>query len=168
MLHLVAVCVLVAAALAATPVFNAKYYVAYRLKDIDLNNTLPAAFGKYAVDGVTRTTTESPTDYDIPEDSGGNFGDVEFDTRAKNGTLINRDTIVNHIYEENLYIVYYRIFPGYFIEDMRVINVGRERAWGHGALIAHEAGFASVTIYVPAGNSARIFVEVFARTEIER
>lgn len=155
-----------ATALAATPVLQGKYYTAYRLDDVDLNSTLPRVLGKYleGVDDQTRAIFESPSvNYDIPEDSGGNFGDIEVDERPKNGTLIGRDTIVIRENEGDLYILYTRTFPGYYIEDMRVINVGRERAWGGGGLIGPEIGFVVAGMYVKAGNEAKLFVEVFAK-----
>lgn len=163
MLRLAVVSLLVAAALATTPIFQGKHYTAYKLHDADLKAQPVRAYGEYTevVNGVGRTIIENPSDYDVPDDTGGNWGDMEFDTRDKTGTLVNRDTIVNQYNEVDLHIFYNRSFPGLFIEDLRVFNVGRERGYVQSGMIAHAAGFVDAHIYVAKGNTVRLFVEVY-------
>lgn len=169
MLRLAVISVLVAAAFAATPVLQGKHFTAYKLQDTDINTKSPKAFGEYTevVNGQTRTIIENPTQYEVPEDTGGNFGDLEFSGRPKTGRLISRDTIVNQDYEEDVHIYYTRTFPGYYIEDMRVINVGRERAFTRSGSISHALGSATANIYVGRGKTARVFIEVYVRADNE-
>lgn len=83
----------------------------------------------------------------------------------RDGQLIIRDTIVNEINDQNIYIFYNRTLPGYYVEDMRIYNVGRQRGYAFRALIRHEAGYVETELVVAADNTVRIFVEVYVRAE---
>lgn len=158
---------LAAAAFAASPLHQAKHYAIYRLADVDVARTSLLAPKETfeVVNGTPRTSVTYPYGDNVAEDSGGNFGDMEISITVKNGTLVARETIVNDVFEDNVLVSYSRTFPGYYIEDLRAYNVGRERGatrYGH---ISHELGFVEAEIVIAAGNEIRIFVEVYAREE---
>lgn len=85
----------------------------------------------------------------------------------KDGELIIRDTIVNQINDQNVFITYKRSLPGYYIEDMILYNVGRERGYVYSALIIHNLGYVDAQLLVAASNTIRIFVEIYVRVEEE-
>lgn len=44
------------------------------------------------------TITEYPTNVTVPEDKGGNFGDIEVEYTKQDGELLGGDTVVNAMY----------------------------------------------------------------------
>lgn len=148
------------ATLAITPVEESVYYKVYRLSDIDFQELKTTKFqGK--LDG-SRSVVEYPFSGQVPEDDGGNFGDIDFPTTLKNGTLIARDTIINADASQNLFLYYERTFDAY-IEDFKLLNFGRQRGWAQRATIHHNVGIVSGEILIAAGNKVRILAEAYAR-----
>lgn len=154
---------LVSLCLCATPVYEAKHYKVFQLESGHRNVDKRQEIQEQTRNGL-RSVIELPYNDTVPLDDGSPlFGDIEFYSTRKDGELIVRDTIVNQNRYENLLIVYNRTFPGYYIEDFRIFNVGRERGFTQYALISHNTGYVETEILVPAYNTVRIFAEIYIR-----
>lgn len=146
----------------STPLFEGKNFKVYKLED-DYTRAKGQEIQETTRSGF-RSIVEVPYNGSIPQDDGSAlYGDLEFETTNKDGELLIRDTIVNENYGENVLIQYTRNFPGYYVEDVRVYNVGRQRGFTTFAGIVHTIGFVQAEILVPANNVVRIFVEVYVR-----
>lgn len=166
MLRVFIVVGLIAFCLASTPLYETKHYKAYSLKNNELWDTRERREFQKNIGGNLRTITEVPTNSTIPEDDGSAlFGDIWFWSTNKDGELIIRDTIVNQITDEDVYIHYNRSLPGYYVEDMRLFNVGRQRGYSYRAVLIHELGYAEAELLVAANNTVRIFAEIFVRVD---
>lgn len=105
---------------------------------------------------------EVPYDDNVPLDDGTSiFGDLEFKTTKKDGVLSIHDTVVNQNSDTNVSILYSRTIEGYYVEDLVVFNVGRQRAFVLSGEIRHDEGYAEAQILVPAGQTVRVFVEIY-------
>lgn len=150
--------------LCATPIYEGKYFKAYRLGD-GRTNVKRQEIQETTRNGL-RSYVEAPYNGTIPTDDGSPlFGDIEFYSTRKDGVLIIRDTIVNQNPYDNVLIVYSRSLPGYYIEDLRLFNVGRQRGFTRSASIYHNSGFVESEILVPVYTTVRIFVEIYIREE---
>lgn len=166
----VVIAAFVAICFASSPLYETEHYKIYSLE----SERSAASDGinkerqfQEEVNGDLRTIVERPsTSTDIPEDDGSPlFGDIKFAGLRRDGELIIRDTIVNDIIDENVYIFYNRSLPGYYVEDMRIYNVGRQRGWVYRAVILHNIGYVETQVLISAGNTVRIFVEIYVRVE---
>lgn len=109
-----------------------------------------------------RATVEKLYAGGVPKDNGkDNHGDLEFVGTLSNGTLIDRQTIVNDDYEDDVVIRYNRTLPGYYVTDMKVLNFGRQRGYCHSANIWHRAGKVDAEIIVLKGKAVRMFIEIY-------
>lgn len=160
MYRLILISFFISASLAITPVEESVYYKVYYLSDVDFQE-LKATKYQGNLDG-SRSIVEYPFNGQVPEDNGGNFGDIHFSTTLKNGTLIARDTIINEDTSQNLFLYYERTFDAY-IEDFKLLNFGRQRGWTQRATIHHNVGIVSGEILIAAGNKVRILAESYAR-----
>lgn len=152
----------------STPLYEAKHYKTYISRDGESRLDTIHEQREFQVEseGYLRTIIETPTNDQVPQDSGSPlFGDIEFSITRKDGELLIRDTIVNQVTDQNVYIYYNRTLPGYYVEDMRLFNVGRQRGFVGWAHIAHNDGFVESELSVPANNTVRIFVEIYVRVE---
>lgn len=149
---------------AVSPLYEVKQY---KLSEVDLSSISPTTYGEHIVvtDGHTRSVVEVPHGGGVPPDEGGNFGDIEFAWRPKTGRLIARDTVVNRMRDEDIYLTYSRTFPGYYIDDLRVYNVGRERGYTISASMSHDAGGVQAGIFLEAGKTMRMIIETYALRE---
>lgn len=148
--------------------FESKYYKGYSLEDVNspLRRVDERREFQQNIEGKLRTVVEFPTNNSIPEDDGSaTFGDILFRTTKKDGVLIVRDTIVNQIKTEDVQIIYSRLFPGYYVEDMKLFNVGRQRGYCYQAYIGHPAGRTEARMYIAANNTIRMFAEIYIRAE---
>lgn len=167
------VIVVVIAAFVAICFASSQLYETEHYKIFSLESERPAVNGieerqfQEEVNGDLRTIVERPsTSTDIPEDDGSPlFGDIKFAGLRRDGELIIRDTIVNDIVDENVYIFYNRSLPGYYVEDMRIYNVGRQRGWVYRAVILHNIGYVETQLLISAGNTVRVFVEIYVRVD---
>lgn len=148
---------LISVILALTPVEEAQYYKVYHLSDINLEEFYATRSSKYG--GLTKTI-ENRYSGSIPEDTGGNFGDLEFYNKPKNATLIGRDTITNDDTSQDLVVLYERRYDSYII-DFKVLNFGRQRGWTCRITMYPPTGLVQAEIHIAAGNSARFFVETY-------
>lgn len=170
MFRVLVVTLFAAFCLAATPIYESKHYKVYSLKNLETSQ-LPTTKGKREFQtinaGKSRTITETPiVNTTIPEDDGSAlFGDIWFFTTRKDGELLVRDTIVNQITTQDVYIHYNRSLPGYYVEDMILFNVGRQRGFSYRAVLIHELGYAEAELLVAANNTVRIFAEIYVRAE---
>lgn len=160
MFRLILISFFASATFSLTPVEESVFYKVYQLSDIDFQQLKTTRF-RGNLDG-SRSVVEYPFSGEVPEDGGGNFGDIEFPTTAKNGSLIARDTIINENTSQNLFVYYERTFDAY-IEDFKLLNFGRQRGWAQRATIHHNVGIVSGEILIAAGNRVRIFAETYAR-----
>lgn len=163
MFRIVSVLFLASAAFALTPIEESAYYKVYRLSDVDLEEL--KAVRSYANYNGPRSIVEYPANQTVPEDDGGNFGDIEFSSTLKNGMLIERDTIINEDTSQNILIEYERTFNGSYLEDFKLLNFGRQRGWSFTATIHHSLGLVYGSILVKAGNKVRILAETYAKVE---
>lgn len=150
------------------PLYETKHYTAFSLEDVQSRLDTIEKNREFQLEsgGELRTIIERPTNSSVPEDDGtALFGDIWFTTTRKDGELIIRDTIVNQLNDQNVYIYYNRSLPGYYVEDMRLFNVGRERGYVYRAYIAHNVGFVDAQMLISAYNTVRIFVEIYVRIE---
>lgn len=155
----------------STPLYEAKHYKVFSFEDRQSRseNVQERREVQFGTPEDLRTIIETPTNGTVPTDNGSPlFGDMMFTITRKDGELIIRDTIVNQITDQNVLIYYNRTVPGYYIEDMRIYNVGRERGSARWAHIAHIAGFVETEIAVAAYNTIRMFVEIYVRIENEK
>lgn len=149
-------------AFATIPVEQSEYVKIYKLSDVEsivsLRSERPFRAG-------LRNVIELPSNGTVPNDSGGNFGDITFPSSIinKNGTLIARDTIINTYASENLLIFYSRDFNVSYIEDFQLLNFGRQRGYAYFAGIWHNAGHVEGEILVAANNYVRILAETYQR-----
>lgn len=161
---------LVAICFSSSPLYETEHYKVFSFNSKRLQLTEAKENRQYQenVDGSVKTIIERPTNSSVPEDDGSaQFGDIEFAGLRRDGELVIRDTIVNQINNENVYIFYNRTLPGYYVEDMRIYNVGRQRGWVYRALIGHNVGYVETQLLIAAGNTVRIFVEIFVRADEE-
>lgn len=167
MLWLVVIISVVSSCLCSTPIYEGEYFKAYKLDDVLYKNRLTERRQEITRDD-SRNIVEFPYNGTIPADDGSAlFGDLEFFGTNKDGELIIRDTIVNQNYYDKVIIYYNRSLPGYYIEDVRVFNVGRQRAFGTYAGFHPTAGYTEVDIIVPAYKIVRVFVEIYVRIQGE-
>lgn len=136
--------------------FESRYYTIDRLSSVKhKTNTL-------YWNSRSKSAIEKLYSGDLPEDTGEeNYGDLEFIETDKKQNLIMRDSIVNDYYEEDIIIRYKRQFPGFYVSDMKVLNVGRFRGYCHSANIWHRKGEVSAEIIVKADVMVRMFVETY-------
>lgn len=99
----------------------------------------------------------------IPEDDGkASFGDLIVDEPSnRKYSWMERNTITNDLYDEDVEIRYKRNFPGVEVASMKVLNFGRQRGFCHSATVRRERGIAEAEILVKAGRMVRILVEVY-------
>lgn len=165
----VVVAAFVAICFASSPLYEADHYKIFSFESerSPVSGIKESREFQEEVNGNLRTIIERPsTTSDIPEDDGSPlFGDIKFAGLRRDGELILRDTIVNDIIDQNVYIFYNRSLPGYYIEDMRIYNVGRQRGWVYRGVILHNVGYVETQLLISAGNTVRIFVEVYVRVE---
>lgn len=169
-LRLVVIVILTTGCFGSKPHYKSKHYKQYKLEDVEYSQytkkTSERREFQKTVDGPLRTIVENPTNITIPEDDGSAlFGDIWFWSTRKDGELIIRDTIVNQIINENVHIYYNRSLPGYYVEDMILYNVGRQRGFCYQAILIHELGYAEAQLFVAANNTIRIFAEIYVRAE---
>lgn len=162
MFRLIIFLLCVSLCICSTPISQGKHFQAYKLQDDDFKTK------RQEVHEITKNGPKSiieiPTNGTVPLDDGSaEFGDMEIDITNKTGELIIRDTIVNQIHNENLRIRYNRTLPGYYVEDVRVFNVGRQRGFVQWAVIYHYDGYVETEILVAAYNTVRMFVEIYVR-----
>lgn len=153
---------------ALTPLYEARHYKVFSLENEQTRLTTIEEEKEVQLGskGDFRTIIERPTNTSSPPDDGSAlFGDIWFTTTRKDGELLIRDTIVNQITDQNVYIYYNRSLPGYYVEDMRVFNVGRQRGYVYRAYIAHNVGYVETQLTIAANNTVRIFVEIYIRVE---
>lgn len=163
MFRTILVLLFASAGFALTPVQESEYYKVYYLSDVDFQELKAArSYSKY--DGF-RSVIEQPYNGTWPADNGGNYGDMEFSSTRKNGTLIARDTIINQDSSQNLLVIYERTFNVSYVEDFKLLNFGRNRGWGWYAIISHNRGYVSGEILVAAGHKIRVFAETYVRVE---
>lgn len=147
------------------PLLSGKHFTIYRAPDLQLRGAKVTERTEttFGVGKDMRTIIEYPLEDDdyIPNDSGGNFGDIEFDLEDKDGDLLARDTIINNMYPFNIAIHYNRTFDGFYVKDFKILNFGRERGWAWYASMNHYYGIVETEIYVPAGKEVRIFAETY-------
>lgn len=142
------------------PIYEGRYFQAFQVEDFRTNDKRQEI--QEIVGNQSRSYVEVPYNRTVPTDNGSaDFGDIEYYNTRKNGELIIRDTIVNQNRNDNVLIVYNRTLPGYYIEDFRIFNVGRQRGFTRSALIVHYPGYVECEILVPAFNTVRIFVEIY-------
>lgn len=136
--------------------FESRYYTIDSLSSVKhKNNTL-------YWNSRSKTAIEKLYAGDLPDDTREeNYGDLEFIETDKKQNLIMRDTIVNDYYDEDTVIRYKRKFPGFYVSDMKVLNIGRHRGYCHSATILHGKGEVSAEIIVKAGIMVRMFVETY-------
>lgn len=148
-------------AISLVPVEEQQYYKIYKLSEVDFE----ARQSEYHLNEGLRSVVEYPYSGTVPEDDGGNFGDITFPSSVvnKNGTLIARDTIINTDDSSNFLIIYGRTFNSTYVEDFNLLNFGRQRGWAYRATIHHNVGVVEGEILVAAGNIVRILAEVYAR-----
>lgn len=151
----------VSANLALTPVEEAQYYKVYRLSDVNFEELFAARSRKY---GDLKSTVEIPYNGSIPEDSGGNFGDLEFYKKPKNLTLLGRDTITNDKASQDLLVMYERQYDRNVLADFKMLNFGRERGWVCRITMYPPTGVVLGQILIAAGNEIRIFAEAYSFT----
>lgn len=159
---------LIALCLGSDPLYKTKHYQVFSLEDAQRGPCNIKEYKEFQLEttGHLRTIVETPTNDSVPTDGGSPlFGDIWFSTTEKDGELLVRDTIVNQITDQNVYIFYNRSLPGYYVEDMIVYNVGRERGFGYLALIVHDLGYVEAHLVVAAYNTVRMFVEIYVRAE---
>lgn len=166
MLRLVVIALLVSFCLCFTPIYTGDHFKAYPLKNGHYKSNRLTE--RQEVHDVTekglRAYVEYPYNGTVPlDDDSPLFGDVEFVNRPKDGELIIRDTIVNQNYYDDVIIYYNRSLPGYYIEDVRIFNVGRQRGFTTYAGFYPSAGYAEVDIVIAAYNTVRIFIEIYVR-----
>lgn len=154
-------CLLVTAVVTSV-LFESRYYTIDSLSSVKhKNNTL-------YWNSRSKSAIEKLYSGDLPEDTGEeNYGDLEFIETDKKQNLIMRDTIVNDYYEEDTVIRYKRQFPGFYVSDMKVLNLGRFRGYCHSATIWHRKGEVSAEIIVKAGVMVRIFIEAYGYKKSE-
>lgn len=157
MLVVVVILCLVSANLALTPVEENQYYKVFRLSDVNFEELRAATS---LINGGFRATVEKPYNGSIPQDTGGNFGDLEFSDTPKNGTLISRDTIINEDTSQNLYVVYTRRYNT-SVSDFKLLNFGRQRGWSWSIAMYPAAGYVQGEILIAAGNKVRMFAEAY-------
>lgn len=146
------------------PIFESKHYKQYRLKDVE-SSLIKITEAKELQKNI-KTIVEASTNASIPEDDGSAlFGDLWFSRTNKDCELLIRDTIVNQITNENVHIYYNRSLPGYYVEDLILYNVGRQRGYCYQAAIIHELGYVEARLNVAANNTVRIFAEISVRSE---
>lgn len=164
----VVVAAFVAVCLSSSPLHETRHYKEYSFDSVRSQLRSPKERREYqeVVNGELRSIVETPTEDGVPLDDGSAlFGDIKFNGLRRDGELIIRDTIVNENNDQNVFIFYNRTLPGYYVEDMRVYNVGRQRGWVRQATIIHNFGYVETELLVAAGNTVRIFVEVYVRVE---
>lgn len=154
-------CLLVTAVVTSV-LFESRYYTIDSLSSVKhKNNTL-------YWNSRSKSAIEKLYSGDLPEDTGDeNYGDLEFIETDKKQNLIMRDTIVNDYYEEDTVIRYKRQFPGFYVSDVKVLNLGRFRGYCHSATIWHWKGEVSAEIIVKAGAMVRIFIETYGYKKSE-
>lgn len=158
MIHFIVVLAITSLISANTPLEQTQHFKVYKLPEFERQHISSTTYGPWNWTDIT----EYPYDGIIPPDSGGNFGDWEFQNTLKNGTLVARDTIINSRSDEDLMILYERQVPRY-VEDFKLFNFGRQRGLVQYALIWHPGGFVTGEILVAKGNVVRLFAEVYAR-----
>lgn len=166
----VVIVALVAICLGSSPLYETRHYKVFNLENesTKLRSIKEGREYQEEYNGNLRTIIERPVDANVPEDSGSaSFGDIFFNGLRRDGELIVRDTIVNQINDQNVFIYYNRSVPGYYVEDMRIYNVGRQRGWVYEATIWHNIGYVETQMLVAASNTVRIFVEIYVRVEDE-
>lgn len=162
MFRLAVVLCLASFCLCSNPIYEGSNFKAYKLED-GYSRVKNQEVQETTRNGL-RSFIEIPFNGSVPTDNGSPlFGDIEFSITRKDGELIIRDTIVNQNYYENVFIFYNRSLPGYYIEDLRLYNVGRERGFAQFAGIHHDVGYVEAEILVAAYNTVRIFVEIYMR-----
>lgn len=161
MLGIVLTLFLASSTFALIPAQESAYYKVYHISDISFEE-LKALRSRNKYDTI-RSTTENPYNGTVPQDYGGNFGDLEFVTTFKNGTLIGRDTIINENSFQNLLVLYERRYNTSYVEDFKLLNFGRQRGWTWSATIHHNTGLVTADILIAAGNKVRILAETYAR-----
>lgn len=107
------------------------------------------------------TTAEEITEIidDIPEDDGGNYGDLLHLERKGGDSLILRETIINQISHgpQDLRI------SGYLppkITHIRALNFGRERAFVY-MIANNENGYVQINMAIKAKLQVRVSIEVY-------
>lgn len=166
MLRLLVVVSLASFCLCADPIYEGEHFKVFRLKDAPLrrNGLTERREGQDVTERGLRAFVEYPYNGTAPLDDGSAlFGDIEFDYRPKDGELIVRDNIVNRISYEDIIIYYNRSLPGYYVEDVRIFNVGRQRGFASYAGFYPSAGYVEVDIIVAAYNTVRTFIEIYVR-----
>lgn len=164
MFRIAAVLSFVSLCLCSNPVYEGKHFKAYKLEEMASTRVKSQEFQETTRNGL-RSFIEIPYNGSVPEDYGTPlFGDMEFTLTRKDGELLFRDTIVNQNYYENIIIEYNRTFPGYYIEDLRIFNVGRQRGFTTYGGIYHNSGYVETEILIAAYNTVRIFVEIYVRS----
>lgn len=148
---------------AITPLYQGNNFKAFKVEDDYPNFATRREVQENTKRGL-RSIVEIPINGSVPVDDGSAlFGDIEFSGTRKNGSLIIRDTIVNQNYYNNILIYYSRNVTGYYVEDLRIYNVGRQRGVGSYATIYHNDGYVEAGIIIAANNTVRIFAEIYVR-----
>lgn len=109
----------------------------------------------------TNVTRNEFKEYGVPQDTGGNYGDLLHLRRQNGDELLTRETIVNeHVdsdYQELHYYAYFRAK----ITAVRVLNFGRQRAYTTEVASDGSEGHVDAYMVIAPRYSIRTFVEVY-------
>lgn len=99
----------------------------------------------------------------IPDDDGGNFGDLEvYPGRNVGQQLYFRDTIINDISDHDVVLCYaFQVSQEFVVRDVKFLNFGRQRGYVTYVFFTPPYGYVGGEVLIHAGEAVRISVEIY-------